>query len=172
MFSTHIRMMQTGSEDTETAKAFGLPYIFVRKARPYDTTTLNYNWQVWDCKAFSLYTRATEIVDETIAKEARNSILRFLNVTEFITKPMPGGYQSQIIEESRLTPIMTTSAGFFETVASLDDEVQKGDVLAKIYNPFDHSVQEELRAPTSGMVFYLNKKDLVYAHSLGASILV
>ncbi len=40
----HVRVMQTGFEDIELAKDFGLPYVFRRNARPYDTTTLNYNW--------------------------------------------------------------------------------------------------------------------------------
>ena len=31
---------------------FGLPYAFIRTPRPYDTTTLNYNWQIWETKAF------------------------------------------------------------------------------------------------------------------------
>ena len=43
----HVRVMQTGFEDIELAKDFGLPYVYRRNARPYDTTTLNYNWQLW-----------------------------------------------------------------------------------------------------------------------------
>ncbi len=55
----HVRVMQTGFEDIELAKDFGLPYVYRRNARPYDTTTLNYNWQLWETKAFSVYTSAT-----------------------------------------------------------------------------------------------------------------
>ena len=46
-----------------TAMQFGLPYVVKRKVRPYDTATLNYNWQVWNTEAFSLYTTATEQID-------------------------------------------------------------------------------------------------------------
>ena len=46
-FEPHVRMMKTGFEDVELAKKFGLPYVVIRKTRPYDTTTLNYNWQIW-----------------------------------------------------------------------------------------------------------------------------
>ena len=54
-FVPHIRMLQTGFEDVEDAKLFGLPYVTTRKPLPFDTTLLNYNWQIWETKAFSIY---------------------------------------------------------------------------------------------------------------------
>lgn len=36
-------------------KIFGLPYVSVSEPAPLDTTLLNYNWQNWNTKAFSLY---------------------------------------------------------------------------------------------------------------------
>ena len=59
-FVPHIRLMDEGYSRIETAMQFGLPYVVKRKVRPYDTATLNYNWQVWNTEAFSLYTTATE----------------------------------------------------------------------------------------------------------------
>ena len=56
----HARIMETGYQRPEAALDFGLPYILLRKPQPYDTTTLNYNWQIWDTQAFSLYTRETD----------------------------------------------------------------------------------------------------------------
>ena len=54
-FVPHIRLMDEGYSRIETAMQFGLPYVVKRKVRPYDTATLNYNWQVWNTEAFSLY---------------------------------------------------------------------------------------------------------------------
>ena len=62
-FVPHIRLMDEGYSRIETAMQFGLPYVVKRKVRPYDTATLNYNWQVWNTEAFSLYTTATEQID-------------------------------------------------------------------------------------------------------------
>lgn len=59
--------MDEGFSDPETAKQFGLPYVIIRKVRPYDTTTLNYNWQVWETQAFSLYTSTTSRIDPNSA---------------------------------------------------------------------------------------------------------
>ena len=46
-FVPHVRMMETGYQNTSLANLFGLPYVVVRKPKPIDTTTLNYNWQIW-----------------------------------------------------------------------------------------------------------------------------
>ena len=49
---------------------FGLPYVVMRKPAPIDTTTLNYNWQIWETNAFSIYTKETDEVGEQSAQEA------------------------------------------------------------------------------------------------------
>lgn len=64
-FLPHVRMIHTGFEDVEDAKYFGFPYIAIRDPEPFDTVLLNYNWQIWETQAFSLYagtTPATMIV--------------------------------------------------------------------------------------------------------------
>ena len=164
-FSTHIRMMHTGLEDFEDSRLFGLRYVVVRKPRPYDTTTLNYNWQIWNCKAFSLYTKACETIDETTAREARSSVLRFLYEKKLTNKPVLGGFHSEVIQEDRMLSIKCMRAGFMRLLVTVNDEVHAGDVLAKIYDPYDHSVIEELTAPRSGSVFFVHAKSLVYAHT-------
>ena len=63
----HARIMETGYQRPEEALDFGLPYILLRNPQPYDTTTLNYNWQIWDTQAFPLYTRETDCVDHPSA---------------------------------------------------------------------------------------------------------
>ena len=93
----HVRVMQTGFEDIELAKDFGLPYVFRRNARPYDTTTLNYNWQLWGAKAFSVYTSATDSIDIISAREAINAVLSFLNKQGIIQYRCHEGYISQFM---------------------------------------------------------------------------
>ena len=47
-FIPHVRMMDCDYSSVDIARQFGLPYVVLRKVRPYDTTTLNYNWQIWE----------------------------------------------------------------------------------------------------------------------------
>lgn len=74
-FMPHVRMMSTGFEDQELARQFGMPYVVLRQVRPYDTTTLNYNWQIWETQAFSMYTTTTTRVDKNSAGEAIRGFL-------------------------------------------------------------------------------------------------
>ena len=69
-FVPHVRLMDTGYQNTGLANLFGLPYVVVRKPRPDDTTTLNYNWQIWNTNAFSVYTKETSSIDEDSAQQA------------------------------------------------------------------------------------------------------
>ena len=47
-FIPHVRMMYCDYSSVDIARQFGLTYVVLRKVRPYDTTTLNYNWQIWE----------------------------------------------------------------------------------------------------------------------------
>lgn len=57
---------------------FGLPYVVMRTPKPIDTTTLNYNWQIWESNAFSVYTKETAHIDEDSAAQAVSAVLRYL----------------------------------------------------------------------------------------------
>ena len=58
---------------------FGLPYVVMRTPKPIDTTTLNYNWQIWESNAFSAYTKETAHIDEDSAAQAVSAVLRYLS---------------------------------------------------------------------------------------------
>ena len=42
-FVPHVRMMETGYQNTSLANLFGLPYVVVRKPQPIDKKTLNFS---------------------------------------------------------------------------------------------------------------------------------
>ena len=77
-FIPHVRMMETGYQNTSLANLFGLPYVVVHKPAPIDTGTLNYNWQSMRTAAFSLYTNTNREIDERSAGQAVAAVLLFL----------------------------------------------------------------------------------------------
>ena len=83
-FVPHVRIMTTGYEDVESAKSFGFPYIVLRKPHPYDTTTLHYNWQIWETKSYSIFTNQTETIDQKGADYAVQHVLNFLNEKQIL----------------------------------------------------------------------------------------
>ena len=82
-FLPHVKIMKTDFADYEMAKQFDFPYVVLREPKPYDTTTLNYNWQIWETKAFSLYTASTDQIDKDTAVLAEQAVLAFSCKTEY-----------------------------------------------------------------------------------------
>lgn len=164
-FTPHIRMMKAGFEDVELARKFGMPYVVLRNTRPYDTTTLNYNWQIWETNAFSIYTTTTEEIDRESSGMAIRSILTFLSKEEIVDYHGHDGYISLVVEDTDMIPVRTKVAGIFEGVVRVGDEVVKGQVLAKVINPYEGEVEEVLTSPVDGIVFFAHDDPLTYANT-------
>ena len=160
-FVPHVKIMRTGFTDRNLMKKFGLPYGIVREPRPYDTTTLNYNWQIWETKAFSVYTNETDNIDDDSARTAAHAILRFMSNVGIISHKIRYGYATEIIEESGITQIRTTHGGIFETKVRTGDLVEQGQVIGEVKNPFDNETVEEIKATDSGVVYFRYNKPLI-----------
>jgi len=161
-FVPHIRMIKTGYEDVEGAKMFGFPYVSIREPLPFDTTLLNYNWQIWETKAYSIYAGKTDKIDEKEAGLAVESMLRFMYRTGIITlEPLKDGYSSTIIEEKNLTTIKSQVAGIFQIVATAGSVVHKGEVIGNIIDPYNGSTIEEIKSPCFGEIFFAHDRPLI-----------
>lgn len=164
-FIPHIRVMKTGLEDVQLAKQFGMPYVVERKVRPYDTTTLNYNWQLWESKAFSIYTTSTTTIDEDSARQAVRGILNFLDRQGIIEHKAHAGYISEVVEDVDMVSVRTKSSGIFEREVEIFQEVQKGQILARVLDPYEGEVLEEITSPVEGIVFFAHNEPLTYSHT-------
>ena len=162
-FTPHVRMMKAGYESVELARKFGMPYVVLRNTRPYDTTTLNYNWQIWETRAFSIYTTTTAQVDKESAGMAIRSILTFLAKQDIVEYCGHEGYCSRVIEDTELVAVRTKVAGIFESDVKVGDEVTKGQQLARVIDPYEGEVTEILTAPIDGVVFFEHNDPLTYA---------
>lgn len=164
-FAPHVRMMKTGFEDVDKARDFGLPYVYRREARPYDTTTLNYNWQIWNTKAFSIYTDATDTIDTAGALVIVEAVLRFLGKNGILDYTCHGGYLSQLIEGPSMVNVKSNAAGFFLRKAEVNARVKQGELLAQIVDPYQGTVIEEVLSPVDGIVFFHASQPILYSHT-------
>lgn len=166
-FVPHIRMLRTGYEDVETARLFGMPYVTVRRPLPFDTTLLNYNWQIWNTSAFSVYAGRTDAIDVDESRKATESVMRFLSgvgaIEGTFTTP---GYQSQMLNEDTLLTISANHAGIYVRSRKAGDVVKSGELLATILDPYDGHVLEEVRSPRSGVIFFSHHRPLVLQNAL------
>ena len=164
-FVPHIRMMKTGYENVEMAKQFGMPYVMVRDTRPFDTTTLNYNWQIWETNAFSLYTTDTEVLDRDSAALAVEAILNYMSENGMIRYQGSKRYLSTVIYEERIATVRAPRAGFFNPKVKVGDNVVKDSILADIMDPYDGSCRCSITAPCDAEVFFMHSDAMTYANT-------
>lgn len=153
-FLTHVKQMVTEFTTDDGLVDFGLPYALKRSPRPYDTTTLNYNWQLWNTKAYSLFTHSTDDMKEDSADNALNAILRFMKNRGIINYPIYPGYVTSVIHESDMFQVHSPCGGICRIKTKIGDVVERGQVIAEILNPLTCEVLAEIKAPEKSTVFF------------------
>lgn len=162
----HVRMMKTGYENGSLAKKFGLPYVILRDPRPYDSTTLNYNWQVWETNAFSVYTDATDRADPESMRIGVNAVITFLKKTGVLTGKSRVKYDTRKINEGELINVKSKTAGIFRRRVAVNDEVRCGDVIADIIDPYDFTVKKKIKSRVDGVVFFAQDSPLAFSNAV------
>lgn len=165
-FAPHVRMMTTGYNNSSLANLFGLPFVLLRTPRPYDTVTLNYNWQLNNTNAFSIYTKESPTIDDASAMQASRSIIRFLTRMGIIRYNIHGGYISSTINEDELKCIHSEKSGFFKRFKNPGDEVQIGEVIAEIIHPYEGYVIEKITSNMEGTIFFAHSDPLVMSDAV------
>lgn len=165
-FVPHVSIMETGFHNEKLAQKFGLPYVLLRKPKSFDTGVLNYNWQIFETDAFSLYAGHTDTIDKEIAKEAWTAVLRFLKNTKIIDKPLHEGHHSFVMKDRDLVTISSDEAGILYQIKHSGDSIKEGDVLAKILDPFTGVVRSVISSPTDGTIFFSHHRPLVHQNTI------
>lgn len=165
-FLPHVKIMETEYCDTETAKLFSLPYVVLRKPRPYDTTTLNYNWQIWDTKAFSLYASSTEHADEEDAVIMLQSVITFLiRIGVLIGEDLIFG-KSVVVSDKEFVSVHAKKGGIFLPLVRNRDFIREGEILAVIRNSLTGEIQETITAPVTGHMYYTFRSSMSHQGTL------
>lgn len=164
-FVPHVRMMETGRQNPELGCEFGLPYVYVRTPRMADQTTLNYCWQLAGTQAYSLYAGKTQEIDETAADQTLRAIIRFLNGRGVIRSEQTPGQKSAVITNEDILSVSSNSAGLLRRVKHAGAHVRRGEQLAFIISPLDGAVKEVLKAPATGMLFFIQDGPFITEHS-------
>ncbi|MDR2592887.1 MAG: succinylglutamate desuccinylase/aspartoacylase family protein [Chitinispirillales bacterium] len=167
-FLPHIKMMDTDYGKIETYESlsdFGLPYGLLRTPHPYDTTTLNYNWQVWGCRAYSLFSTYTDHIGKKSTQTAVNATLRFLIAKGILKWTLHRGMHTRILNEESIRTVKTGCAGMQKKHVTIGDEVAEGDILCEIVHPLEGNTISLITSPVDGTVFFAHNKQLVMEHT-------
>lgn len=160
-FVPHVRMMETGFQSHNLADHFGMPYVVIRQPKPIDTTTLNYNWQIWNTNAFSLYTSATDRIDEDSARQAVASVLHFLTRMGILRYTSHSGSLASVIREEELFNMRTEHAGIYQRYVRPGQEIHRGQILASVIDPLEGEALGRILSPTDGIIFFAHSAPLV-----------
>ncbi len=171
-FLPHIHMIRTGFEDVDDARLFGLPYVVVSDPKPFDTVLLNYNWQIWETQAFSLYAGTTDVIDHDMADVTLDAICRFMHQKCMTTAPLrqPAGSFSEkevsTINQAEMIDIKAPHAGLFLLNHTVGQPFKAGDTLARIIHPYEGFEICSIVAPTDGMLFFARNKSITFQNTL------
>lgn len=169
-FLPHVRVMHGPGHRGNNGGDFGLPYVLHHVPGSFDTTTLHYNWRLWDTEAYSLYMKETALVDADSAESVVRAVLRFMDAQGIVQWPDHLGYRATQLGEWALVPAQTHTGGIFCPYVALGDVVRKGHVLANVFDPSCGVEKETLRAPCDGTVFYKARTPLVNEQTLAFQI--
>lgn len=165
-FIPHVRMMKTGHENIDMAKDFSMPYVVVRNPRPFDSTTLNFNWQIWDCNAFSVYAKDTEKIDEEAAGLTIESVLTFLGRQGIIEYDVSDTRESVVVGEENLFNIKAVRGGLFRPLVEVGEKVVEGQPMAEVIDPYEGEVIETLTSEKNGRVFFIQDAPFILEKTL------
>lgn len=164
-FVPQVRMMKTGNENTELARKFGLPFVVLHNPRPFDTATLNYNWQIWETDAFSIYTTSTEKIDKTSARLGVNAVLTFLGKEGIVIYSGSDGASSKVVDTDMFISIRANQAGFLESLVKAGENVRKGQVMAYITDPYTSDILQTVIASEDGIVAFEYDSPIAYKNT-------
>ena len=165
-FIPHVRMMETGHQSPSLANLFGLPYVVIRKPKPLDTTTLNYNWQMCGTCAFSIYTNCSDYIDDVSARQAVASVLRFLTRMGIIKYYNHSGFIAHVLDEDELMAVKTNTAGLYRRLKSPSDPVYRGDIIGEVIDPYEGEVINQVISPTEGIIFFAHTAPTVMENNV------
>jgi predicted deacylase len=167
-FLPHVKVMETDNEGQsfyDSLVDFGMPYGLIRKPIAYDTATLNYNWQIWDCQAFSLFASYTDHIGKQSTQNAVNAALRFLIAKGLINLSLHSGSRTRILNESTIQHVNTSCGGILKKYVAIGDDISEGDLLCEIIHPLEGNKIDRIESPVDGTIFFSHNKQLVMEHT-------
>lgn len=162
----HIRLLKSGWEDLVGAKKFGFKIIDHKDLESIDTVTLQYNWQLWETKAYSILCPTSETIDQSTADQILQAIIRFMDQSKIIDYTIYNAYASSIITKKNIKIMKAPKSGIFTSHKAPGEYIHKGDIIGEITNSLTGQVIHKFKAPQSGMVLSIFKNALIIENSI------
>jgi uncharacterized protein len=166
----YIKLFKSGYEDLSSAKKFGFKMIHHRTMKSIDTVTLQYNWQLWGPKAFSIICPGDNQVDKKIASQINQAMIRFMDKTKIIDYHIFNGYESTVIDRSSIAVVKSPRSGIFISKELPGNYVSKDQVIGEIVHSLEGEIIHQFLAPCNGMITCFYSNSLIYEHAVAFRI--
>uniref|UniRef100_UPI0040472D71 M14 family metallopeptidase n=1 Tax=Aliarcobacter sp. TaxID=2321116 RepID=UPI0040472D71 len=167
---SYIKLLKSKYEDLEEAKKFGFKMIHHKTLKSIDTVTLQYNWQLWGTKAFSIMCPNDNQVDKKMANEINQGILRFMDKNKIIEHHIFNGYESTIIDRESIEVVKSPKSGIFIQTETPGNYVSKGQIIGQVVHSLEGNIVHEFLAPCSGMITCFYSYPLIYENAVAFRI--
>lgn len=162
----YIKLYKSGYEDILGAKRFGFKMIHHRTMKSIDSVTLQYNWQLWGTKAYSIMCPSGNLVDKDVANQITQAILRFMGKSKIINYHIFNGYESTVIERNTIAVVKSPKSGIFIPIEIAGNYVSKGQIIGEIVDSLEGNIIYQFKSPCDGMITCYYSNSLIYEHAV------
>lgn len=162
----YVRVLKTGFEDMKLAKRFGLRFVHVRDASPYETGSLLYNWPIFETQTYGVVFGKNGELDIHHSNTVLESIIRFASHLKILNVPTMQHYQSNILTPDRIEVIKAKLSGIFEPLVKPGTFLHKGMLLGTVSDSLKGDVLEEIYAPVDGILTCYYDYPLIFSQAI------
>ena len=166
----YIKLLKTGYENVEDAHLFGLDLIHHRTPTPTDTVSLNYNWQIWNAKSFSIVSGKKGVFCKKEAQKVLDALIRFIAKKEIISFGVEEGSKGKVITREDIEIVKSETAGLLDCLVVAGDSVQKEQPMAYIYDTLNGELLQTIIAPCAGIISCQYDYPLIFQNAIAYRI--
>ncbi len=148
----YVKVLQSNAQYVEEARDFGLDFIHLKELTPSDTVSINYNWDIWNAKSFSILSGKKGTLRKIESAKVIDAIIRFWSKKGLIDYTVFEGSRGNIVHTEDIEVVKSNSAGLFDSLVVVGDAVVHGQPMARIYNALDGSLMQTIVSPCDGVV--------------------
>ena len=167
----YVKLFQSGYEDISSARKFGFRIINHKELKPTDTVSLQYNWQLWGTKAYSIICPNENQIDMTNANETLEGVINFLSKHKIIKHKILSGYQSTVVRKPDIEVIKTPKSGMFIPTKKIGSYIVKDEMIGKIVHALEGEVIHRIFAPCNGLIACNYKNALIFENAVAFRVI-
>jgi predicted deacylase len=167
----YIRLYKSGYEDIKNAKKFGYKIVHHKDLKPTDTVSLQYNWQLWGTKAYSVMCPNETQINTNSSNEVLEGIISFLSKNRIIKYKVLNGFESTVVNKEDIEIIKTPKSGIFIPTKQISAHVVKDEIIGKIIHAIEGEVIQHILAPCNGVIACHYKNGLIFENAVAFRII-